>query len=79
MKGDKMGEMAILGKEGDTKVVWDPENEDEVSAAEAQFDTLISRKFLAFKVKKNGEKGAQIKKFDPEAGMIILCPVVQGG
>jgi len=74
-----MGELRILGTTGDTKVIWDSENEDEVAAAEEQFDTLIEKGFLAFTVKGSGEKGKQIKKFDPDAGKVILTPAVKGG
>lgn len=74
-----MGEMAILGKEGDTKVIWDPENDDEVDAAEEQYDTLIEKGFNAFAVKKGGKKGKAIKEFDPDAGKIIMVPKIVGG
>ena len=74
-----MGEMNILDTTGDTKVIWDPENDDEVEAARDQFDTLIEKGFSAFQVKKNGEKGREIKRFNPEAGKIIMVPVVVGG
>lgn len=74
-----MGELRILGREGDTKVIWDPSNDDEVEAAEEQFDSLLDKGFLAFSVKKNGEKGKQIRDFDPEAGKVILIPPVVGG
>ena len=71
--------MAILGTEGDTKVIWDAENEHEVDAAKAQFDILIKKGFSAFKVKKDGEAGKKIKYFDPNAGSIIMVPMVAGG
>lgn len=74
-----MNEMAILGKEGDTKVIWDPQNKDEIEAAKTQFDLLINKSFLAFKVLKSGEQGSQIRKFDPKAGKIIMVPPVVGG
>jgi len=74
-----MGEMSILGKEGDTKVIWDVKNEDEVEVAESQFDALTEKGFLAFKVGKKGEKTTQIKKFDPNLGKIILVPKIAGG
>lgn len=74
-----MGELSILSQEGDTKVIWDPENEDEIEAAEEQFDNLIGKGFLAFKVKKDGNKGSQIKKFDSDAGKIIMAPALAGG
>ena len=74
-----MGEMRWLNENGDTKVIWDPANEDEVEAAEEQFDSLIAKKFKAFAVKKDGEKGKEIKKFDPKAGKIIMVPALVGG
>lgn len=66
-------------RKGDTKVIWDPDNEDEVEAAEVQFDALIEKGFAAFKVDKKGDKGTKIKKFNPDAGKIIMVPKVQGG
>ena len=74
-----MGEMRIISGEGDTKMLWDPANEDEVEAAEAQFDALVEKGFTAFKVKKDGEKGKKITKFDEDAGKIIMVPKIIGG
>ena len=74
-----MGELKIISDEGDTKVIWNPENADEVEAAEAQFDMLIDRGFTAYKVKKSGEQGKKIKKFDEDAGKIIMVPKIVGG
>jgi hypothetical protein len=81
MKGEKkMGELRMMDvKEGDLKVVWDSEKKDEVAAAEEQFDSLIAKHYIAYSVDKKGEKGKQIKKFDPDAEKIILAPMVQGG
>ncbi len=74
-----MGELAIIDSTGDTKVLWDIENQDEICAAKAQFDTLIDKGFWAYAVKKDGEKGKRIKKFDSEAGKIIMVPKIVGG
>jgi hypothetical protein len=74
-----MGEMCELNGTGDTKVILDPKNEDEVEVAEEQFDKLIDKGFLAFDVKKSGDKGIQIHKFNAKAGKIIMVPSVQGG
>lgn len=69
-----------LGKEGDAKFQWDTENEEEVEAAEAHFNDLTTRKYVAYYVKKGGEISDEImKEFDPEAGMIIMVPNVGGG
>ena len=74
-----MGEMRWLDETGDTKLIWDPENEDETEAAETQFKTLIKKGFKAFSVKKDGDKGKEISKFDSEAGKIIMTPGLVGG
>lgn len=74
-----MTEMRWLSEEGDTKIIFDPDNDDEVEAAEEQFDTLIDKGFKAFSVKKDGEQGKPMKSFDAKAGRIILVPPIQGG
>lgn len=71
---------ANMRRSGDTKVMWDPDNEDEVEAAEAQFDSLIERGFQAFKVDKKGEQtGKPIKRFKPKIGKLIMVPALAGG
>ena len=75
-----MGEMSILNHEGDTKVIWDPENEDECEAAEEQFDSLMKKGFTAFEVGVKGKKTKQVvKNFDPDLGKLIMVPALQGG
>ena len=73
------GEMRIIGREGDTKVVWNARDADEVEAARAQFDMLRERRFLAFAVNDTGDKGEQITEFDPLAQKLILAPPMAGG
>jgi len=75
----EMGEMAIMGIEGDKKEMWDPESPVEVGTAKATYDKLIAKGYKAFSVKKDGEKGKQIYEFDPDAGKIILVPEIKGG
>ena len=74
-----MGELAIIDQTGDTKVIWDKDNPDEVEAAEDQFDTLTEKGFIAYAVKKSGEAGRKIKKFVADAGKIIMIPPIAGG
>lgn len=71
----------IMGKEGDTKQIWDKDNPNEVEAAKRQFDFLVKeKKFAAFHViGEKGEKGAQMREFDPKAGRIIFVPAMAGG
>jgi len=74
-----MNQMCCLNETGDTKVIWDPENKDEVDAAKAQFKTLKGKGFQAYSVKKGGEKNKSMDDFDPEAAMIIMVPKIAGG
>lgn len=74
------GELAILDDTGDTKVMWSKDNDDEVDAARAQFNTLTRKGYTAYRATgKDGKKGEQIREFDPDAERIILVPPVQGG
>jgi len=74
-----MGTMNRLGPQGDVKVVWDCDNEDEVELARKQFDEAMKKDFTAYRVKKGGKKSQKITKFDPDAEQVILVPVVEGG
>ena len=74
-----MGEMRIMSTLGDTKVIWDPKNEDETEAAEDQFNALLDKGFKAFKVKKDGKQGINVKNFNENEGMYILAPPLAGG
>lgn len=71
----------IMGREGDTKAIWDKNNPDEVEAARAQFNMLVKqKKFTAFYVVgKEGDKGEQMREFDPKAERIIFVPAMAGG
>jgi hypothetical protein len=75
-----MGEMRIADKvAGDLKVIWDKKKRDEVESARNQFDAMMKKGYLAFSVKKDGEKGKVVKEFDEDAEMLILSPKLQGG
>lgn len=75
-----MSEMAVIGQAGDTKVIWDKDNADEVAAARKTFDELVGeKKFAAFSVDARGDQGERIRRFDPEAEKIIIVPPMKGG
>ena len=75
-----MGEIAIMSGKGDTKIIWDLENPDEVAAARRTFDDLVGcKKYAAFSVTKKGDQDEKIKKFDPNLEKIILVPPIAGG
>lgn len=72
--------ISVLSGYGDLKKVWNAANRDEVEDARRSFNNLVKeKKYLAFKVTDSGDKGEQIREFDPEAGKMILVPPVRGG
>jgi len=72
--------MAELNQSGDTKVTWNPSNNDEVEAARLQFDRLKEKGFTPFSVDpKDGSKDEQIKKFNPDLKAVIMIPPMKGG
>jgi hypothetical protein len=73
------GELRVMDKTGDTKIVWDSANNDEVGAAQKMFDDLIKKGFAAFAVKKTGEPGKSVTEFDPEMEALIMVPRIVGG
>lgn len=74
-----MGEIRVLDKTGDTKVIWDKENEIEVEVAEDQFYSLLEKGFKAFKVKKDGTAGQSVKTFNSNEEKYIFVPALVGG
>lgn len=74
-----MSVMSVLGHEGDTKVMWDGDNDDEVTSARRTFDELRGQGFTAYRVDDKGDTSAVITEFDPEAERIILRPAMAGG
>lgn len=74
-----MGELAVMDRTGDTKVMWDAGSEDEVSNAKRTFDDLKKKGYLGYSVKRNGDKGEQVREFDASAEKLIMVPPMQGG
>lgn len=72
--------ISVLTGYGDLKKVWNAANQDEVEDARRSFDHLVKqKKYMAFRVTGAGDKGEQIREFDPAAGKMILVPPVAGG
>lgn len=73
-------EMAVMGKEGDTKHIWDKSKPAEVEAARDLFNSLTKKGYTAYSVAgEKGDKDKQIREFDPNAERIIFVPPVQAG
>lgn len=74
-----MGNMRELNRAGDTRVMWDKDNDDEVAAAQKQFCDRLDEGWSAYEVGLGGKKGTKLVAFDASAGEIVLVPPIQGG
>jgi len=81
MEARLVGVMNVMDRvEGDTTIGWDPNSPDEIEQAQASFDSLVAKGYLAYEVTKEGTKtGTQIKKFQADLKRIILTPPLVGG
>lgn len=71
----------ITDASGDTRLMWDPRNRDDVAAAKAAFDAAKGRGMVAYAVDPmSGDKtGEVIRAFDETQGKIIMVRQLQGG
>jgi hypothetical protein len=74
-----MSEMAVLCREGDTKILWDPEVQVEVDYARTSFEHFVSIGYAPFRMNGDGSTGERMREFDPSAVQIVFVPPLQGG
>ena len=72
-------EFAVMDQTGDTKTMWDPDNEDEVEIARNTFDKLKKKGYLIYRTDKKGGTGEVMTKFDPDAARLVAVPPIVGG
>lgn len=73
------GEISIMGREGDSKHFWDKGTPIEVKIASKVFKQYRKKGYAAFSMTEKGDKGEIIREFDPNAGVILFVPPLQGG
>lgn len=66
---------------GDTRIMWDPRNPDEVATAKAAFKAAQKQGMTAFAVNTDGSanEGEIIREFNKDTGKIIMVKQLQGG
>lgn len=73
-------QMHRLDNTGDSRIEWDPDEDNEVEAAEKMFKQNMKIDGMkAYEVGKDGKAGKEIKRFNPNAAKIILVPRIAGG
>jgi hypothetical protein len=72
--------LRILCSDGDRRLVWRKESQDEVREAKKAFNEALAKKGnLAYAVSQEGERSQKITEFDPEAEEIVIVPMITGG
>lgn len=74
-----LGSLCILDDSGDSRIQWDRNNPAEVAKAQAKFDELKAKGYLAYRVNRKGDAGEVLDAFDPTAERIILHARMIGG
>ena len=70
----------VMGREGDTKHIFNKNNPVEVEAARTLFNKLRGSGYLAYKVTvADGSRGVELKEFDPNEEKMIFSPAIAGG
>lgn len=73
-----MGQLRVMGGSG-VRLVWQADDEDSIAIARKAFDEAIAKGMNAYAVKRKGEQGEKVTRFDPEAEKLILAPPMAGG
>ena len=71
--------LEIVDRTGHTEVSWDPDDPEEVQAAQEAFGECLGKGYAAFSMQSDGKQGEQIRSFDPYAGRILMLPALVGG
>lgn len=71
--------LSIADSSGDTRIMWDPREKDEVRIAKQAFEQARGKGMLAYTVRNDGSKGEVIREFDKTQAKIIMTKQLQGG
>lgn len=75
-----IGALCVPNAGGDTRLMWDSRNVDEVDAARTHFNSLRSKGYAVYKAKKSGAaKGEVITAFDATAERLVAVKPLVGG
>lgn len=64
---------------GDSKVMWNRKNPDEVAIARRTWDDLKAKRYTAYKPNADGSNGAVVTEFDPAIEALVFVPPLGGG
>lgn len=72
--------LQVMDPSGDTRHIWDRTKEAEVSAIKTLWNELKKKGYMFYRVLgRDGDKGEQMRDFDPTAERMIAAPPMVGG
>ena len=81
MTGGACNTLEVLGRSGDEKITWDPEDADQVATARERFEEARAAGMSVFAVEsvEVEQQGARLEEFDPTVGRMVAVPQLVGG
>jgi hypothetical protein len=76
---DRAHTISVMGQNGDSVHIWDPEKPVEVEIAQSVYDKFLEKGYRPFQMDLTGEQGTQLDAFNPQAKAIIFVPPMRGG
>lgn len=74
-----MGQMSIMGRQGDSVITWDPKVESETKNARETFNAMRDEAGMT-PYRMTGEgKGEPMREFDPDAKEVVFATPMSGG
>jgi hypothetical protein len=64
-KDANLGVMRVLDENGDSRIVWDRRDKNQVKEAFSKFKDFCVKGYRAYVVRSDGSKGSRLDEFDP--------------
>ena len=75
----RVGELRIMGPQGDSTVTWDPDVAEEVDEVRQRFDQVIREGYLVFELDEETSEGRQVRTFDRTLSRLRAFRPMVGG
>jgi hypothetical protein len=72
VKSEHEGVMRVLDESGDSRVVWDRRDKNQVREAFAKFKDFLVRGYRAYVTRSDGSRGSRLDEFDPLLEEILV-------
>jgi len=71
--------LCVLDESGDSRFMWDKDDPAQIAKAQAKFNEMKGKGYVAYRVNKKGGMGEVIAAFDPNDERVIMHRALVGG